>query len=146
VQYLRQRLLIVSVLGLALAGLGQAKQPATPSMNPGAKLYVAPMEWGLDRFVAGEIQRQGLPLELVTLPGQADFTMTSLYQKLGSHMISPGHYIQVKIVAAKDGGLVWADEVNDFAVFFGRLRAHGPQRAAKTIVQKMLRSMSGRHR
>jgi hypothetical protein len=106
-------------------------------MSPGAKLYVAPMEWGLDKFVIAEIESQSLPVQLVTDPHQADFVMTSLYQKLGSHMIAPGHYIQVKIDAADGGKTVWADEVNDFAVFFGRLRLHGPRRAAQSIVKKL---------
>jgi len=105
-------------------------------MSPGAKLYVAPMEWGLDKFVTAEIQSNGLPVQLVTDEDQADFVMTSFYQKLGSHMLAPGHYIQVKIVAA-DGKTVWADDVNDFAIFFGRLRLHGPVRAAQNIVKKL---------
>jgi hypothetical protein len=61
-------------------------------------------------------------VELVGTEDQADFVMTSLYQKLGSHLIAPGNYIQVRITDAEDGSTVWANEVNDFAVFFGRLR------------------------
>jgi hypothetical protein len=101
------------------------------------------MEWGLDGFIADEIRRQGLPVQLVSTEDQADFVMTSLYQKLGSHLIAPGHYIQVKIVAANGGRLVWGDEVNDFAVFFGRLRRHGPRKAAEHIVKKLRNNLSG---
>ena len=107
------------------------------SASPGAKLYVAPMEWNLDQFVSDEIRRQGLPVELVSTEDQADFVMTSLYQKLGSHLMAPGNYIQVRITAAADGRTLWANEVNDFAVFFGRLRRHGPRKAAESIVKKL---------
>jgi hypothetical protein len=130
-------------LGLILAVAVEAGQPAPPNMPNGAKLYVAPMEWGLDRFVTAEIVRQDLPVQLVAAEDQADYVMTSLYQKLGSHLIAPGHYIQVKIVAVPNGSPVWAAEVNDFAVVFGRLRRHGPGRAAQSIVRKLRRKVFG---
>jgi hypothetical protein len=138
----RYRTFAVFALCLALVEpVAGAKRPA--SISPEAKLYVAPMEWGLDRFVAAEIVRQGLPVQLVSSEDQADFVMTSLYQSLGSHLIAPGHYIQVKIVATGGGEPVWADEVNDFAVFFGRLRRHGPRKAAESIVKKLRYNLSG---
>jgi hypothetical protein len=138
----RYRPLAIFAMCLTLVGLLEAKRPVSASLSPGATLYVAPMEWNLDRFVVAEIRRQSLPVQLVAAPDQADFVMTSLYQKLGSHMIAPGHYIQVRIVAAGAGTPVWADEVNDFAVFFGRLRAHGPRKAAQAIVRKLRASMA----
>jgi hypothetical protein len=101
------------------------------------------MEWSLDRFVTAEIGKQALPVQLVATEDQADFVMTSLYQKLGTHLIAPGHYIQVKIVTAHGGKPVWADEVNDFAVFFGRLRRHGPGKAAESIVKKLRNKVFG---
>jgi len=114
-------------------------------MVPDAKLYVAPMEWNLDRFVVAQIVRQGLPVQLVTSQDQADFVMTSLYQKLGSHLIAPGHYIQVQIVATDNRKPVWAEEVNDFALVFGRLRRHGPGKAAESIVKKLRHSLTRAH-
>ena len=130
-------------MGLALAGLLGAKRPVSESMPPGARLYVAPMEWSLDRFVAAEIRKQGLAVQVVGRLEEADFVMTGFYQSLGSHMISPGHYIQVKIVAADGGKQVWGAEVNDYAVFFGRLRRHGPGRAAEAIAKKLRNDMAG---
>jgi hypothetical protein len=118
------------------AGVLVAQPSAAVSASPESKLYVAPMEWNLDRFVSDEIRRQGLPVDLVTSEGEADWVMTGLYQKLGSHFVAPGNYIQVRITAA-DGRTVWANEVNDFAVFFGRLRRHGPRKAAEAIVKKL---------
>ncbi len=100
------------------------------------------MEWNLDRFVTAEIQQQGLRLQLVARPEDADFVMTSLYQGLGSHFLSPGHYIQVKIVAADGGKQVWFGEANDYALFFARLRPHGPGRAAGAIVKRLRLDMS----
>lgn len=126
-----------------LVGALEAKHPVPAILSPGAKLYVAPMEWGLDRFLTDEIRKQGVPVQLVSTEDQADFVMTSLYQKLGSHLIAPGHYIQVKIVEANGGKRVWGDEVNDFAVFFGRLRRHGPRKAAECIVKKLRYNLSG---
>jgi len=121
----------------ALAGQLEAQRPGPGSLPPGAKLYVAPMEWNLDRFVTEQIREQGLALNLVARPEDADFVMTCLYQTLGSHYMSPGHYIQVKIVAARGGKQVWSADANDYALFFGRLRPHGPARAAAAIVRKL---------
>ena len=124
-------------LCLMAAGVLGAQPSVAVSASPESKLYVAPMEWNLDRFVSDEIRRQGLPVDLVATEDEADLVMTGLYQKLGSHFIAPGNYIQVRITAATDGRTVWANEVNDFAVFFGRLRRHGPRKAAEAIVKKL---------
>ncbi len=110
-------------------------------MPLGAKLYVSPMEWNLDQFVAAEIRSQGLPVHVVAHPEEADFVMTSIYQSLGSHRMSPGHYIQVKIVSADGARQMWFGEANDYALFFGRLRPHGPTKAAQTIVKKLHQSL-----
>jgi len=138
-----RHVLAVLVACLALAGRLEAQRPVSGSMPPGARLYIASMEWNLDRFVAAEIRRQGLPVQVVAVPQEADFVMTAFYQELGSHMISPGHFIQVKIVAVDGGKQVWRAEVNDFAMFFGRLRPHGPGRAAAAIAKKLRNNMSG---
>ena len=124
-------------LCLIAAGVLGAQPSVAVNASPDSKLYVAPMEWNLDRFVSDEIRRQGLPVDLVATEDEADLVMTGLYQKLGSHFIAPGNYIQVRITAATDGRTVWANEVNDFAVFFGRLRRHGPRKAAEAIVKKL---------
>lgn len=137
------RYLPILVMGFAFAGQPAAKEPAA-NLPPGAKLYVAPMEWNLDRFVSAEIERQGLSVHLVARAEDADFVMTGVYQSLGSHLISPGHYIQVKIVAAPGGNEVWFGDANDYALFFGRLRPHGPGRAAEAIVKRLHRQMSRR--
>jgi hypothetical protein len=128
----------VFVLCLTLVCHLEAKQPVSRSMPAGAKLYIAPMDWNLDRFVTAEIRTQGLPMQVVAHPAEADFVMTGLYQSLGSHLISPGHCIQVRIVSADDRKQeVWFAETYDYAIFFGRLRHHGPGRAAKSIVNRM---------
>jgi len=135
-------LLAALVMCLAVVGRLEAQRPASGGVPRGAKLYVAPMEWGLDRFVAAEIRRCGLPVEVVATAEEADFLMTSLYQGLGSHLMSPGHCIQVKIVASDGGRQVWFGEADDYALFFGRLRPHGPAKAAAAIVKKLFRDMS----
>lgn len=134
---LTRRLLPVFVLCLTLAGLLEAQQPAPSGLPRGAKLFISPMEWNLDRFVAVEISRQGLPLQVVADRREADFVMTGAYQNLGSRMTSPGHFIQVGIVAADGGKQVWSAEVRDFGMFFAQLRSHGRARAAKAIARKL---------
>jgi len=123
------------------AGQTPAKPAVAASLPSGAKLFIATMDWNLDRFIGAEIRRQGLPVQLVARRQDADFVMTGLYAGLGSHLFSPGHYIQVQIVAADGGKSVWSAEANDYATFFARLRSHGPGRAAKSIVTQMRGSL-----
>jgi hypothetical protein len=129
---------------VALAGALSAGQRAI-SIPSGAKLYVSPMEWNLDRYVNAEIDKQALPVQLVSSEEQADFVMTTHYEKLGTHMLAPGHYVHVEIISERNGASVWRDEVNDFAIFFGRLRRHGPGKAAESIIKKLRAKVIGSH-
>jgi hypothetical protein len=138
-----RHLLAVFVLSLASAGVLGAQEPASGSLQPGAKLYIAAMEWHLDSFIAAEIRGQGVPVQVVSDRRDADFVMTSLYTNLGSRMTSPGHYVQVAITAADGGKQVWQAEVNDFGLFLAQLRPHGPVRAARAIVRRLRISISG---
>jgi hypothetical protein len=95
------------------------------------------MEWHLDRSIAVEISRQGLPVQVVADSREADFAMTASYQNLGSRTTSPGHFVQAKIVAADHGIKVWRTEVRDFGVFFAQLQPHGRARAARAIVKRL---------
>jgi hypothetical protein len=136
------RHLMILVLSLGLPGLAAGQKPAAAGLPAGARLFVAPMEWNLDRYVTSEIQRQSLPVQLVARLEDADYVMTSVYQSLGSHLMSPGHYIQVKVVETNAGNQVWSTDANDYALFFGRLRPHGPSRAAGDVVRKLHRHLS----
>ena len=114
------RYFTILTLSLTLAGLASAQKPVVPALPTGTRLFVAPMEWN-PRPVYYRRRSSGgrLPVQLVGRPEDADFVMTSVYQSLGSHFMSPGHYIQVKIAGASDGRQVWFTEANDYALFFG---------------------------
>jgi hypothetical protein len=136
-EFVVRHLFATFVLCLTLAGLVNAQQPISGSLPTGAKLFIAPMEWHLDRSIAAEIGRQGLPVQVVPDAQQADFVMTAAYQNLGSRTTSPGHFIQARIVAADRGIQVWRTEVRDFGVFFAQLQPHGRARAARAIVKRL---------
>jgi hypothetical protein len=127
--------MIAGVL-LALASPTQA-QPTPTGIPSGANLFVAPMEWGLDELIRTEVRNHNLPVHLVGREEDADFVMTASTVKLGSRLLSPARDFQVKIVAVRGGTQVWSAEASDYALFFGRLRSHGPPRAAKSIVRQM---------
>jgi hypothetical protein len=143
VRFITLRPLAILAVSLLLVGVSEAKRPIPGSLPPGAKLYISGMEWNLNACIAAEIRRQGLSLQLVEQPEDADFVMTGFYQGLGSHLLAAGHYIQIKIVAADGGKEVWFAEANDYAVFFGRLRPHGSRKAAAEIVKKLRNFISG---
>lgn len=68
-----EHVIVVLVLCLTSVGLLGAQGLVSGSIPPGTKLYIAPMEWNLDRCVAAEIREQGLSGQLVALPEEADF-------------------------------------------------------------------------
>jgi hypothetical protein len=134
--------LAVLLACLASVGVLNAQPPVPEGLSPGAKLYIAPMDWALDQFILAEIGKQGLPLQMAASAEQADFVMTGVYQALGSRLMSPGHYIQVRILAAGSGKQMWLGEANDYALFFGRMRRHGQGRAAEAIVRNLRRCLT----
>ena len=140
------------VLGFVLAALCfcllMPLQLASEVRNPWgepavAKLYISPMGWNLDRFVAAEIARQQLPVRVVERQEDSDFVLLAAYENLGSRLISAGSYIRVRLVSTADGAQVWSGDANDYAMFFGRLRKHGPAKAAREITNKLRRVMPG---
>jgi hypothetical protein len=127
-----------AVLALTASGAPRGARLAGPNDLPsGASLFVAPMEWNLDASIRSELGKNKLPLRLVGRAEDADFIMTGSSVKLGSRLVSPGRDFQVTIVAAHSGTPVWTGGAGDYAVFFGRLRSHGPARAARSIVFKL---------
>jgi hypothetical protein len=131
-----RRSLAIFALSLPLLAAPEVKRPTSGTIWRDARIYIAPMEWQLDHYVIEEIRRQGLAVQVVDSEREADFVMISSYQALGSRIAGPGHFVQVRILAS-DGSAVWRGEVNDFAIVFGRLRRHGPRRAAEGIVKKL---------
>jgi hypothetical protein len=117
-----------------LLSLGNVAAQDSAPLPTGAKVYIAPMEWQLDGLIAAEIHRQNLPVNVVQQQTEADYVMTGSSEKLSSHMMSPGRCFQVTIVTANNGKPVWTGEADDYATVFGRLRTHGPNRAAKALV------------
>jgi len=107
------------------------------TLPAGSRIYIAAMEWQMEQHIAAEIQRQHLPLTVVSDPAQADFVMTGRAEKLSSHMLAPGRNFKVTLAPAGGSGTVWTGEADDYATFFGRLRSHGPARAARVIVSSL---------
>jgi len=101
----------------------------------GAKIFIAPMEWQMEQHLASEIRRQGLPVELVADEAAADYVMTGSAEKLSSHFMAPGRSFHIILTRLDGSQTVWTGEGDDYATVFGRLRSHGPARAARTIVE-----------
>ncbi len=92
------------------------------------------MDWQMEQFLASEIQRQSLPVTLVFDESEADFVMTGSAEKLSSHFMAPGRCFQVTIATTDRSKTIWTGQGDDYATVFGRLRSHGPNRAARSIV------------
>jgi len=124
---------LVFLSAVAWAPVGYAGHNAA-SLPAGAKIYIAPMEWQMDQFLASEIRRQAVPVKLVENQEDAEYVLSGEAVKLSSHLMSPGRCFQGRLAAADGSRTVWSGEADDYATVFARLRSHGPVRAARTLV------------
>ena len=88
----------------------------------------------MERHLAAEIRRQGLAVELVANEADAEYVMTGSAEKLSSHFMAPGRWFHVSLTRLNGSQAIWSGEGDDYATVFGRLRSHGPDRAARSIV------------
>ena len=120
---------------------------AQNTVPPDSKIFITPMEGGLDGFLPPEIQKYRLPIRVVVDERQADFIMTGLSSKAGSawYDVIAGGVIagkdkfeaNVKLVSTKDKTLVWSASAGDRSLVFGAFRRGGQRKIAERIVKQM---------
>lgn len=110
---------------------------------PGSKVFIAPMEGGLDGFIAPEIIKQKLPLSVVTGDKAADFIL------MGASIQADDKWYNtvfnrkdknegnVRLLRVKDKTMVWAGESGDRSLFWRGVRRGGQRKVADRIVKSM---------
>ena len=117
------------------------------TIPPNSKIFISPMEGGLDGFIPPEIQKYRLPIKVVLDEKQADYIMTGLSSKAGSawYDVIAGGVIagkdkfeaNVKLVSVKDKVLVWSTSAGDRSLLFGAFRRGGQRKIAERIAKQM---------
>lgn len=134
-------LLIISVF--AASAQDKKKEAPKPTIPAGSKIFISPMEGGLNSFLATEIIKQKLPITIVTEDKDADYVMVGASIKADDkwyHTVFNGkdkNEGSVQILSVKEKILVWAGEAGDRSLLFSEFRRGGQRKVADRIVKKM---------
>lgn len=145
-KYVALCLLLFVTLAVS-ATLTALAQPA--QVRPGARVYIAPMEGDLHTFLAAEIIKQKVPINVVISDELADYILTGVSVKTGE-----GKWFDVMFGTPKDKNegsaqlvsvatksLVWAGEAGDRSLMWGSLKRGGQRKVASRIVSKMKKDL-----
>jgi hypothetical protein len=131
-----KQIVIIALLAACLSA-GETRVPR------GSKVFIAPMENGLDGFIAPEIIKQKLPLLVVTDEKEADFVLVGGSIKaddkwyntvFGGKDKNEGN---VRLLDVKNKQMVWAGEAGDRSLWRSNLKRGGQRKVADRIVGQM---------
>lgn len=109
----------------------------------GSKVFIAPMEGGLDGFIAPEILKKKIPVKVVTREEDAEYILTGgsikgddkwYHTVFGGKDKNEGN---VRLVNVKEKTLVWAGEAGDRSLLWGGFRRGGQRKVADRIAKQM---------
>jgi hypothetical protein len=121
------------------------------TVHPWARVFIAPMEGGLDGFIPPEIRKQKVPVTLVLDEKDADYILAGSSGDAGSRwydVIAAGPLWgkdkfegNVRLISVQYKSLVWAGEAGDRSILFGGFRRGGQRKVAERIVKEMGRDL-----
>jgi hypothetical protein len=132
--------LFVAILCCALSAFAA-------SIPEGSKIYIAPMEGGLDGFIAPEIIKKKIPVVVVTKEEDAQYILSGGSQKaddkwyntvFGGKDKNEGN---VRLLSVKDKTMVWAGEAGDRSLWWGSLKRGGQRKVADRITKQLKKDL-----
>lgn len=144
---LKRFLFALAVVGAFSAALIIHAQ--SQKIAPGAKIFIAPMEGGLNTFLAAELVKKKIPLTVVMEEAQAEFIMAGGSAKTGDdkwyHTVfgsgKDKNEGSVQIVSVATKTLVWAGEAGDRSLWWGQLSRGGQRKVADRIIARLKKDM-----
>src|SRR5579872_5368854 len=122
--------------------------PAPPPPSDGRmRVFIAPMQNGLDGFITAEIVKQRLPMAIVTDDSTAEVVMSGASEKADDHWYNTvfggkdKNEGNVRLLNIKTKELVWAGEAGDRSLWFGGLKRGGQRKVAERIVAQMKKDL-----
>jgi hypothetical protein len=134
--------LLAATIVISTACLMSAERIAS-----GAKVLIAPMENGLDGFIAPEIIKKKIPVIVVTDEKDADYVLSGASIKaddkwyntvFGGKDKNEGN---VRLLDVRNKQMVWAGEAGDRSLWYGGLRRGGQRKVADRIVEQMKKDL-----
>ena len=121
--------------------------PRQTRIENNSKIFIAPMESNLDEFIAAEIVKQKVPVELVVEERDAEYVLTGFSQKtevkwydvISGSIVGGKDRLEAsaKLIRVKDKTFIWAGESGDRSLIFGALKRGGQRKLAERIVGKL---------
>ncbi len=120
-----------------------------PTIPAHSKIYIARMTGGLEEFIATEIIKHKLPIELVDNQIRADYIIFGSSEKTGKQwyssamrgVINNKNEGSIQIFGVKDKVVVWSGRSGDRSLNRGMLGHGGKRKVAERIVEKMQRDL-----
>ncbi len=114
--------------------------------EPPSKVYIEPMQGNLDGFLAAEIIKQHLPMEVTTDAADADFILTGVSIKgddsfrrfNGSKDRNEGN---IRLLNVKEKRMVWAAEAGDRSMFYAVYHRGGERKLADRLIKRMKKDL-----
>lgn len=137
---------------LALAVSAAAQTSSRP------RLFITPMQGHLDGFIAAEIIKQHIPVEVVTEPSDADIVLTGATLE-HDQILHPfvglfGSWIfwreatvkdrtegNLRLLDVKAKRMIWAGEAGDRHLLFDEWRRGGSRKVAERLVARLARNV-----
>jgi hypothetical protein len=118
-------------------------------------VFIAPMEGGIDKFLAAEIIKQKLPIRVSLSEEKADyFLIGKSIKKDGSdkwyHYLSgtagfkDSVQASISLVDKKSESVVWAANAGDRSIWWGALARGGERKAALRLVKALKKALKKR--
>lgn len=110
---------------------------------PGAKIFIAPMESGLDGFLAPEMIKRKLPVTIVADESIADYVLSGNSIKADDkwyNTIFNGkdkNEGNVRLLNVQSKSVIWAGEAGDRSLWWGSLKRGGQRKVAERLVKQM---------
>jgi len=135
------------IIAAALLALTVAAPSFATGVPNGAKIFIAPMDNGLDGFLAPEIIKKKVPVVIVTDETQAEYVLAGASLKADDkwyHTVFGGkdkNEGNVTLINVKEKRVIWAGEAGDRSLWLGGWSRGGQRKVADRIVSKLKHDM-----
>lgn len=113
-----------------------------------SRVFITPMNNGLDGFIKAEVFRQKLPVTITLKDSESDFVLTgTMVSKEGSqkwfHYLtgtagtSDSAQASLSLIKTSDESLVWSGDAGDRSIWWGMLKKKGERKVAQRLVAQL---------
>jgi hypothetical protein len=122
------------------------------NIEPGAKIFVAPMKNGLDQFIVAEIMKRKIPVSITQDERLSEYVIAGKSVDKGDNTkwfdvvfgtVGRRDSVQasVSLIKKSDKSIVWANNQGDRSIFWGGLKKSGERKVAIRLVKSFKKDL-----